>query len=284
MPAKADLHIHTKCSDGKLTPKEVIRLASEKKLSAVSITDHDTCDGYFKALPYAEAANIELIPGVEVTSNFNGREVHILAYYFDAQTDYFLNFLRSQKKSRTERIKGIISTLNESKIDVTYDEVWAVSEGANLGRPHIAKILIEKGYVENFNQAFEFYLSDEKLGEIDNSYPEAFEVIEKIKNVGGAAILAHPGRFLTKDEILEFIDDGKLDGIECIHPSHNWRKQLELTQLCEEKKLLKTGGSDFHGSYEQSGSQVGVITIAHKHVESMKRMTDQRKKTSLIKK
>ncbi len=283
MPEKADLHIHTRFSDGQLLPEEVIRLASDKNLSSVAITDHDTFEAYFEALPFAKEAGVNLIPGVEVTTNYEGREVHILAYYFDTETEYFSNFLTEQKRSRSQRLKGIIGTLREKKINVTYDEVWAISDGANLGRPHIAKVLMEKGYVNSFNQAFELYLSNEKLGEIDNSYPEAFEAIQMIKSVGGASVLAHPGRFLSQDEILNFIDNGEIDGIECIHPSHNWKKQLELTELCEKYNLIKTGGSDYHGNYEKADSQVGIMTTAQKNVDAMKRMTDQRKQTSFIK-
>ncbi|MBO6620709.1 MAG: PHP domain-containing protein [Balneola sp.] len=282
MPHKADLHIHTTCSDGKLSPEEVIMLAASKKLKTVSITDHDTFEGYKQARPFADEYGIELIPGVEVTTVFKEKEVHILAYYFETDTDYFGDFLNNQRGKRIARIKGIINTLNNRKIDVDYNEVWAEAAGGNLGRPHIAKILIDKGYVSSFNEAFELYLSNEKLGEIKNSYPTSQEAIQMIKNVGGAAILAHPGRLYSEVEIEEFINMG-IDGLECIHPSHNFRKQEFYSNLCDKKSLLKTGGSDYHGSIETGHSLVGVVAIAEKYVASMKRMTDQRKQTILVK-
>lgn len=282
MSHKADLHIHTTCSDGQLSPEEVIKLASKKKLKSVAITDHDTFEAYEIAKPFAEEYGIELIPGVEVTTVFKEIESHILAYYFETDTNYFEEFLAQQKRSRTERIKGIIKTLQSQKIDVAYEEVWAGADGGNLGRPHIAKVLIEKGYVSNFNEAFQMYLSNEKLGDIESNYPSAKEAIQMIKNVGGAAILAHPGRLYTMEEVDEFIELG-IDGIECIHPSHNYRKQLYYTELCDKKSLLKTGGSDYHGSYDTGHGNVGVVAIAEKHIESMRRMTDQRKQTILVK-
>lgn len=282
MPNKADLHIHTTCSDGQLSPEEVIKLASQKKLKSVAITDHDTFEAYELARPFAEEYGIELIPGVEVTTVFKEIESHILAYYFETDTNYFEEFLAQQKRSRTERIKGIIKTLQSQKIDVAYEEVWAGADGGNLGRPHIAKVLIEKGYVSNFNEAFQMYLSNEKLGDIESNYPTAKEAIQMIKNVGGAAILAHPGRLYSMEEVDEFIELG-IDGIECIHPSHNYRKQLYYTELCDKKSLLKTGGSDYHGSYATGHGNVGVVAIAGKHIESMRRMTDQRKQTILVK-
>ncbi|XWN37889.1 MAG: PHP domain-containing protein [Balneola sp.] len=282
MPQKADLHIHTTCSDGQLTPEEVIKLAVSKKLSAVSITDHDTFEGYKLAKPLADQSDIELIPGVEVTTAFNGKEVHILAYYFETDTHYFDSFLKKQKNKRITRIKSIINTLNNRKIDIDYNEVWAEAAGGNLGRPHIAKILIEKGYVSSFNEAFELYLSNTKLGEIENSYPSSDEAIQMIKNVGGAAILAHPGRLYSEKEIEEFINMG-IDGLECIHPSHNFTKQKFYSNLCDKKSLLKTGGSDYHGNFETGHSNVGIVAISQKNVVSIKRMTDQRKKTILVK-
>jgi hypothetical protein len=282
MPEKADLHIHTTCSDGQLSPEEVIKLAVQKNLKTISITDHDTFEGYQLAKHFAEENEIELIPGVEVTTVFNDKESHILAYNFETDTDYFANFLSSQKRSRIERIKGIVKTLQAQKIEIDYDEVWAGADGGNLGRPHIAKVLIEKGYVSNFNEAFKMYLSNEKLGNIDNNYPTSEEAIKMIKNVGGAAILAHPGRLYSMEEVKDFIDLG-IDGIECIHPSHNHRKQVYYASLCEEHSLLRTGGSDYHGSYESGHSNVGVIAISRKYVESLLRMTKQRKQTVLIK-
>jgi len=282
MPDKADLHIHTTCSDGQLSPEEVIKLAIDKKLKTVSITDHDTFEAYYLAKPFAEDHGIELIPGVEVTTVFKGRESHILAYYFDTETNYFAEFLSRQKKSRTDRIKNIVQTLQSKKIDVTYDEVWAEATGANLGRPHVAKVLISKGYVSSIKEAFDLYLSNHKLGEITNNYPDSKQAIQMIKDVGGAAILAHPGSLYSNEEIAEFIDYG-IDGLECIHPSHNWRRQKHYSDLCESKSLLKTGGSDYHGKYESGHNNMGIITISNKNVQSMKRMTDQRKKTILIK-
>jgi len=282
MPNKADLHIHTTCSDGQLSPEEVIELAVDKKLTSVSITDHDTFEAYHIAKPFADEFGIDLIPGVEVTTVYKGRESHILAYYFDTETNYFAEFLSRQKNSRIDRIKNIVQTLQSRKIDVTYNEVWAEAAGANLGRPHIAKVLISKGYVSGFKEAFDLYLSNDKLGEIENSYPDSEEAIQMIKNVGGAAVLAHPGSLYSSEEVQEFIEFG-IDGIECIHPSHNWRRQQYYSELCESRSLLKTGGSDYHGSLEIGHSNIGVITISDKNVQSMKRMTDQRKKTILIK-
>src|SRR5690554_108704 len=282
MTGKADLHIHTTCSDGKLSPVEAVTLASEKKLKALAITDHDTFEAYSLAKPVADEKGIELIPGVEITTLFNNTECHLLAYYFDTSSNYFKEFVLKQRFARRKRIKVIINILNKQGVGVEYDEVWAMANGANIGRPHLAKTLINKGYVSTIQEAFIRYLSNDKLGDFETEYPHVKEAIEIVKNVGGAAIVAHPGRFYSQEEVDELVSLG-VDGIECIHPSHSWQKQLNYTEYCDNNALLKTGGSDYHGSYTEGYSHVGVVTIAYKHVEKMKRMTDQRKKLIKLK-
>lgn len=276
MPPKADLHIHTQCSDGRLTPVEAVELAYDRKLKAIAITDHDTFAGYFEAKERADELGVELIPGVEITCTFRDREAHLLAYYFCVETEYFTNFLSSQRLARKDRIKGIIDTLNKQGVEVDYPEVRAEANGANIGRPHVAKVLIGKGYASSVQDAFIRYLSTEKLGDIENSYPDYRETIEMVKNIGGAVVLAHPGRMYSDEEVSVFIEAG-IDGLECIHPSHNWTLQKKFSELAEKHSLLMTGGSDYHGGMEMAYKHMGVVTIAAKHAEKMKRMTDQRK-------
>ncbi|WP_103665678.1 PHP domain-containing protein [Gracilimonas amylolytica] len=276
MLPKADLHIHTTCSDGKLAPTEVIELAKEKKLKAVSITDHDTYKGYHQAREKAEELEVELISGCEITSTINDKEAHILAYYFDPDTDYLEKFLSEQRKARSKRIKGIIATVQKAGVDVDYDEVWAEANGANIGRPHLARVLTQKGYVSSPKEAFIRYLSNQKLGTIENTYPDYREVIEIVKNVGGACVLAHPGRLYSSEEVKKFVEAG-MDGIECIHPSHNYTLQKKYTEMCEDQGLLMTGGSDTHEGLNAGYTNLGVVTIAYKYVEKVKRMTSQRK-------
>ncbi len=282
MAEKADLHIHTTRSDGRLSPEEVILLASEKKMSAVAITDHDTFEGYHEARELAESEGVELVPGVEITTVYNNRECHLLAYYFDPDSEHFSRFVLRQRFNRKERIKGIIDKLQKQGLDVDYNEVWAQANGANIGRPHVAQVLIDKGYVGNYPEAFMRYLSEEQLGGIESGYPAVNKAIQMVKEVGGAAILAHPSKFYTNTELDELINMG-LDGIECIHPSHNWDLQLRYSKLCESRSLLKTGGSDYHGNYESADTVVGIMTISAANVQQMKRITDQRKKISEIK-
>jgi len=276
MLQKADLHIHTTCSDGRLTPIQAVEVAKESKLAALSITDHDSIEGYLKAVDRADALEIELIPGVEITASMDDKEVHLLAYYFNPYSESLKQLLLSQRVGRRNRIKGIIDTLSGNGLEIDYDEVRAEANGANIGRPHVAQILIKKGYVGNYFEAFAKYLSTERLGEIKHTYPDYTSVVEAIKSSGGAVILAHPGKLYSNDEIEEFLRAG-IDGIECIHPSHNFTLQKKYTELAESHSLLLTGGSDYHGGIERAHVHLGVVSVAYKHVAKMKRMTDQRK-------
>jgi len=274
--ARADLHIHTLCSDGQLAPADVIEHAADKKLSCISITDHDTYEGYLQAAGINNSKEIEVLPGVEITSVFNERECHILAYCFDPEDEEFRSFIDTQRLIRRRRIKIILKEIAKKGIDISYDEVRAEADGANVGRPHIARVMMSKGYVGGFNEAFIRYLSSEKLGDIQNAYRDFATVIKKIKSAGGASVLAHPGLLYSDDEIETFIEAG-IDGLECIHPSHNYSLQKKYTELAEKNLLLMTGGSDFHGSGKDIDRHFGTNTIHMKYVERLKRMTKQRK-------
>lgn len=274
--SKADLHTHTTCSDGKLSPVELVQFAHDKKLSVLSITDHDTFDGYFKAKDKAEELGIELVPGVEISASYKEKESHILAYYFDPDDVSFSNFLGQQKKLRRDRIRGIISTIGKKGISVDYDEVWAEANGANIGRPHIARVMVNRGYVASVNEAFIRYLSNEELGKIESGYLDWQDVIAMIKESGGASVLAHPALLYTDDEVNEFIEAG-IDGLECIHPSQNYTLQQKYAQMCEHHELLMTGGSDFHGGDRDTNKHFGTVNISTKYVDRMRRMTSQRK-------
>ncbi|WP_246043123.1 PHP domain-containing protein [Fodinibius saliphilus] len=278
--AKADLHIHTVASDGHMQPEDVVRNAKRHKLDIISITDHDTIRGYQKAKEKAQELDIELIPGAEITSDFNGRECHLLAYCFDPDHQEIKRLVARHYHSRLKRGKWILNELSKEGILIDIDEVKAEANGGNIGRPHIAAVLINKGYVASFKEAFIRYLSDESLGTIENEYYTHHEVIETVKKAGGAVIVAHPGNLYNKDELAELVEAG-VDGIEYIHPSHSYKTQKWVEAFADEHNLLKTGGSDFHGGDKEYQKFFGVVTINAKYVHRLKRMTDQRKKISV---
>jgi 3',5'-nucleoside bisphosphate phosphatase len=273
---KADLHTHTNASDGALSPADLIRKAKEKGLKVLAITDHDTIKGYTEAKEPAREAGIELISGAEITALWNDREVHLLAYLFDDSDPGLLQLLRNQKRARILRMKAIVEHLKKEGIDIDLDEVRAESGPGNLGRPHAASVLISKGYVASVAEAFIRYLSTDKLKGIKTQYASIEEIIKTVRNAGGVISLAHPGPIYSQTEIDEIITLG-IDGIECIHPSHNFNVQSTFKNLAEARNLLVTGGSDFHGTGKSDyDPYFGIVTIGNKFVASMKRLAERR--------
>lgn len=274
---KADLHTHTIASDGAFSAAELLHKAAGKNLKTISITDHDTIKGYLSGKAVARQLGIELIPGAEVTAVWNDREVHVLVYHFDETNDAFRNMLVKQRKARVHRMKLIVEHLQRQGLNIDFDEVRAEAGIGNIGRPHAASVLIDKGYVASVAEAFIRYLSSDKLGNIKTLYISVKELVEVTKNAGGVLSLAHPGPLYTQDEIAELISLG-IDGIECIHPSHNFNLQRLFTKMAASENLLVTGGSDFHGTGKKDyDPYFGIVTVGEKHVHSLKRMARRRK-------
>ena len=241
-----DLHLHTNYSDGLLTPSQVVIRAKEAGLRAVGIVDHDTIDGIAEAVETGSRIGIEVVPGVELSSQYNGKDMHILAYYFDPDHTYLKKYLLKFREERYKRAAKMIQNLNRRGIHLTMGEVEERSKGGSIGRPHLADVLMEKGYIETFQEAFQHYIGyhSEAYEEKYKIFPEeAFSLISKAK---GLSFLAHPGYAVSDDEILSFAKDG-LDGIEIIHPKFSESRTQHLQQLAQNNNLLICGGSDCHG-------------------------------------
>lgn len=277
---KADLHIHTTASDGKLKPEEVAPLANKNGLEIISITDHDTIDAYRVAKQTGDELGVEVLPGVELTCDFNDRESHLLAYCFDVEDPAILELLSAHKKARLERIAWIVEQLNNQGLELSKDEVRAEARGGNVGRPHVASVLIKKGYVAGVKEAFIRYLGNHVLGPTQNYYSSHKKVIQIIKDAGGATILAHPGVLYSAAELEQWIRDG-LDGVEVVHPSHNFNTQKRYQKMAEDNDLLITGGSDYHGHGQDYLQYFGIVNIGLDKVHRLKRMTEQRKQISV---
>lgn len=278
--AKADLHIHTLESDGNMSPVDVVRLANKHGLEIISITDHDTVRGYWKALETAEELDINLLAGVEITSDFKGRESHLLAYCFDPEHEAIETLMAEHHKSRLERGKWIVGQLSKEGLDLDIEEVKAEAKGANIGRPHIAAVLVDKGYVASYKEAFIRYLSDSALGKIQNGYYDYRQAIQAVKEAGGAVVIAHPGNMYSNEELEDLVAAG-VDGIEFIHPSHDYATQQRIEKFAEKHQLLVTGGSDYHGGNDDYQKFFGIVTLNTKYVHRLIRMTEQRKKITV---
>jgi predicted metal-dependent phosphoesterase TrpH len=257
-PEFIDLHSHTNESDGSLTPEELITLAHQTGLRALAITDHDTFAGHQKAIRFAQALNLELVCGIELNtrmskdSGLRSRSVHTLAYFLSGEPpESFTEWLENEQAERRRRNKRLSEKLQSDGIDVTLDEVEA--RGRSLaGRPHFARILVEKGYARNADEAFGRFLGEEAPSFVPRESKTAEEVIAIVRSAGGAPVVAHPirlglGREEERELLIRYRDAG-LVGLEAYHSEHPPALQAYYHQLAAELGLQPTGGSDFHGS------------------------------------
>ncbi|BCU82318.1 PHP-like protein [Polycladomyces abyssicola] len=271
----ADLHIHTTVSDGLFSPEEVVRMAKDTGLRAIAITDHDTVGGVAQAAVAAAKLGMELVPGIEISTLADGQDVHVLGYFVDTEQEWFLKRLQSLRNTRVERNRKIIEKLNELGIAITWEEVQAKKRGAspekNIGRPHIAELLVDKGVVRSMDEAFERYLGKDGAAYVTTKRITPFEAIDLIKEAGGVPVLAHPGLY-ENDALVEEIISHGLAGLEVYHPDHDEERTERYRKMAERHGLIITAGSDFHG--ERHGSMfhapIGTKTVAYDQVERLK--------------
>ncbi|MDN5354257.1 MAG: 3,5-nucleoside bisphosphate phosphatase [Candidatus Cloacimonadota bacterium] len=252
---KIDLHIHTNCSDGVFSVKEVLEMAGNNSYTPISITDHDTIEAYDTAFPIAQAMGIELIPGVEISSEYKTRDVHILAYNFDLENKTFRKLLHKIYKGRFVRAKKIIKKLANSGFNVNLKEIKKVAGDSNLiGRPHIARVLMEKGYFKHPQIIFDKYLGEEGKAFVPKLTFTTEKVIKKIQEAGGVAVLAHP-HLLKDDKMVKEIIEMGIDGLEVFYYKCTEQEKERYNNLALQHGLIRTGGSDFHGFMKDDALQ-----------------------------
>lgn len=251
MIAKADLHTHTTASDGMFQPAENVRLAKEAGLSALAITDHDTVAGVEEALAAGREYGITVIPGVELSTSVDGKDIHILGYGISAEDSVLLSRLQAQRNVRNRRNEEMLNKLAELNMRVSLEELEAAAgksrlEDGSIGRPHIAQVLVDKGYVADKREAFDRLLGEGKPAYSSLTRIAPTEAIRWIHEAGGIAIIAHPGLYGDDDLVLTLLDSGA-DGLEAFHSDHDEQMEQRYAEWAEIRGKLVTGGSDFHG-------------------------------------
>lgn len=247
MTFRADLHCHSTCSDGTLSPVELIALAKERGLSGLSITDHDTVAAYTTAIPAAKAAGIRLGTGVEFSCEHQGISVHILGYDYLLDASSIKELCARHKKRRTERNRAILANLKQHRMPIDEEELKKFGEERTIGRPHIAQLMIEKGYVSSLKDAFNRYLGEGKLCYAKGEVFTALEAITSLHQAEGKAFVAHP-QLLPKKSSLKEILALPFDGIECYYSLFAKETAQKWLDIAKTKKWLISGGSDFHGA------------------------------------
>jgi len=266
---KADLHIHTKCSDGIFTPEEIVGKAALSGLKAISITDHDSVLGIEKAKPLALQKGVELIPGVEMSSTYKGYDIHILGYFLDYQHSALKQYLDHCRHLRTERAERMVSKLAKMGVKIGIEQIIVKAQNGSVGRPHIAAVLQDGGYVKSFSEAFSRYLGSHSPAYVKSIETHPADVIRLINEASGLSFLAHPSQNVPDETLKQLITFG-LDGIEIIHPSHDNYKQNYYREIANEYFLLFSGGSDYHGMRERDEDTFGKVTIPYEWVTKMK--------------
>lgn len=243
-----DLHTHTNKSDGTHSPAEQVRMAKELGLAGIAITDHDTIAGWEEAMKTGEEIGVKVIRGVEISTAFHQQDIHVLGYFFNTPKDDFRMRLEELREVRTRRNERMIQRLQELGIEITMEEVYSrkKDKGGNIGRPHIAEVLMQKGIVSSMQEAFEKYLGREGKAYVQVERIRPHEAVRMIKAAGGVAVLAHPGLY-DADQIIEELIHHGLDGIEVFHADHNKEDEEKYKAIAQQYGLLMTGGSDYHG-------------------------------------
>jgi 3',5'-nucleoside bisphosphate phosphatase len=240
---RADLHCHTNCSDGTLTPVEVVRLAKEIGLSALSITDHDSVNAYETALPAAKEAGLLLGTGVEFSSYHLGRSVHLLGYNYSLESPELHAFCAKHHERRRQRNLAILAKLGARGIVIKEEELV----GKTIGRPHIAALMIKKGFVSTIKEAFNLYIGDDCSCFVSGVQISTAETIGVIHRAGGKAFLAHP-HLLNNGSLLKELLKLPFDGIECHYARCQPAQEKRWIKIAQERGYLMSGGSDFHGA------------------------------------
>ncbi|TDX53301.1 PHP domain-containing protein [Orenia marismortui] len=270
MPKKyIDLHLHTTASDGSFTPKQLLTKAKELGFSAIAITDHDTIDGIAEGIELAEKLDIELVPGIEMNTDYENTEIHVLGYYIDYKDQKFIDKLASLKEARYNRIKRIVGKLNDLGLVIDFEEVKKNADGGALGRPHVAQIMLDKGYVEEWSEAFDKYIAKGAPAYVERKKLTPQEAIQLIKEFGGIPVVAHPV-LIERDELLEQLIEWGVEGIEVYHTEQDEEDSKRYLEFAQKNGLLITGGSDCHGPRRKGEVLIGKIKASYDILESLR--------------
>jgi predicted metal-dependent phosphoesterase TrpH len=261
-----DLHVHTKASDGTLCPEAVVRLARDRGLTAIAITDHDTMEGYLEA----PKDIIEVVPGIELTVDYMEREIHILGYFINPES---LGITEMAALDRERRNKLMIERLRADGFDISLSELKAQKTCGVLGRPHIAALLVTKGYAKTVKEAFEKWLAEGAKYYEPRRYLTIREAAEAIKSAGGVSVVAHPLQYGFSDDMLRsFISAAKeagAVGLEAYYSEYSEEQTAYIEKLAGEYGMRLSGGSDFHGE-NRPEAPLGCVKVPYSLLEELK--------------
>ena len=275
--SEVDLHVHTTVSDGTFSPGDIVRMAAKENLKAIAITDHDSVDGNQEAIDAGRQFGVEIIPGIEISAEFGPGTLHILGYYLDYTYGPLLEKMEFLDMARKRRNPRIIEQLQSMGADITYEELLEEAGAGVAGRPHIAQILLRKGFIASEQEAFDRYLAKGKPAYVDKERLSIKDSFELIKSAGGVPVLAHPvlmkvGNDTLRGLVHEWKELG-LSGIEVYSACQSPADELLYLDIAAEEGLVVTGGTDFHGKNKPDirlGTGRGNLCLSYEMVTALK--------------
>jgi len=273
MSARIDLHTHSTASDGKLRPSEVVHLAAQLGMTTIALTDHDTTDGVIEAQRAGVELGLEVIAGIEINSEGEHGDAHLLGYFVDPSEPTLQEHLEAIRDARVGRAKGMLKKLAELGMPLEWKRVMAMAgDAVSIARPHVARAMVEAGYVATTQEAFDKYISNDGPAYVNRLRLTMAEAIGLIHGAGGAAVIGHPAQSKLVHLIPQLVEAG-LDGVEVYYPDHTPEQQEELLEIAARYNLVATGGSDFHTLDDPSHGMLGSVDVPEVVVEQLKART-----------
>lgn len=269
MTGYADLHLHTTASDGSLSPEEVVDRAAELGLRVIAITDHDTVQGIEAAQKRGQEAGVQVIPGIELSVRSDTEEVHLLGYGINVNAPQLHAHLEQFQTDRLRRLERMIERLVDLGYQLTLSEVLQAAGAGSPGRPHVARVLVDKGYFDSVTDVFDELLKEGRPAYVPRRRIGLAEGVALIHQAGGLAVCAHPGLLKQPDEVLQTLVASGLDGVEVIHSEHDQADRERFARFALEHGLLCTGGSDCHGPGVKREVFLGRYTIPKEWVDAL---------------
>jgi hypothetical protein len=269
MPGGVDLHTHTTASDGTYAPRDLVIEAASRGVRVLAITDHDSTEGLPEAFEEAlRRRPLEILPGIEINCDIEGAEIHVLGYLMDWQAPWFQAFCREQRRERRERVHRMAERLAALGMPIEADEVFALVREGSAGRPHVAQVMVARGHVKTVREAFDKYLGAGKPGHVARKKLTPEDAVRLIRKAGGVPVFAHPG-LADRDELIPGLVAAGLMGIECYYTEHSAQQRATYLQICKERDLVATGGSDFHGPQVRAAT-LGSPTVPMAAVDALR--------------
>ena len=279
-----DLHLHSIYSDGSDTPEQIVSLAKKLNLKALSLTDHDSVEGIASMQDNCDLAGIEFVPGIELSTDYEGHEIHILGYCFDYKDPHFNEILEKNVKARDVRTERILAALRDKGLDITLEALYKLNPCAVITRAHIASYLYETGQLKSRKDAFDKYIGDGKCCHFKREKINSVDAIKLIHDVNGIAVIAHPPLYKLDckelNRIISIFKENGLDGLEGVYSTYHNEDMNTMRNLADKYDLLMTGGSDYHGSnkpFIHLGSGRGNLHVPYDLFCKLKNYSNEKK-------